>query len=81
MANLTIQYIYLSLLQHIISDETTRLFNTDIPKITIPVRPGRSIASLIEVAAMNHRLKVMGYNAAEAFTNQLNQFIQSKSNH
>ena len=64
-----------------LSDETTRLFNTDIPKITIPVRPGRSIASLIEVAAMNHRLKVMGYNAAEAFTNQLNQFIQSKSNH
>ena len=64
-----------------LSDETTHLFNTDIPKITIPVRPGRSIASLIEVAAMNHRLKVMGYNAAEAFTNQLNQFIQSKSNH
>ena len=56
-----------------LSDETTRLFNTDITKITIPVRPGRSIASLIEVAAMNHRLKVMGYNAAEAFTNQLNQ--------
>ena len=38
------------------------------------------IASLIEVAAMNHRLKVMGYNAAEAFTNQLNQYIQTKSN-
>lgn len=63
-----------------LSDETTRLFNTDITKITIPVRPGRSIASLIEVAAMNHRLKVMGYNAAEAFTNQLNQYIQTKSN-
>ena len=64
-----------------LSDETTRLFNTEVPKITIPVRPGRSIASLIEAAAMNHRLKVMGYNAAEAFTNQLNEFIQSKGNH
>ncbi len=63
-----------------LSDETTRLFNTDITKITIPVRPGRSIASLIEVAAMNHRLKVMGYNAAEAFTNQLNNYIKTKSN-
>lgn len=63
-----------------LSDETTRLFNTDITKITIPVRPGRSIASLIEVAAMNHRLKVMGYNAAEDFTNQLNNYIKTKSN-
>ena len=63
-----------------LSDETTRIFNTEITKITIPVRPGRSIASLIEVAAMNHRLKVMGYNAAEAFTNQLNNYIKSKNN-
>lgn len=62
-----------------LSDETTRIFNTEITKITIPVRPGRSIASLIEVAAMNHRLKVMGYNAAEAFTNQLNNYIKSKT--
>lgn len=62
-----------------LSDETTRLFNTDITKITIPVRPGRSIASLIEVAAMNYRLKVMGYNAAEDFTNQLNNYIKTKS--
>ena len=62
-----------------LSDETTRIFNTEITKITIPVRPGRSIASLIEVAAMNHRLKVMGYNAAEAFTNQLNNYIKSKN--
>lgn len=62
-----------------LSDEMTRLFNTDITKITIPVRPGRSIASLIEVAAMNHRLKVMGYNAAEDFTNQLNNYIKTKS--
>lgn len=63
-----------------LSDETTRLFNTDVTKITIPVRPGRSIASLIEVAAMNHRLKVMGYNAAEDFTNKLNNYIKTKSN-
>ncbi|MGL4374154.1 MAG: HPr(Ser) kinase/phosphatase [Turicibacter sp.] len=62
-----------------LADETMKVFNTEITKITIPVRPGRSIASLIEVAAMNHRLKVMGYNAAETFTNQLNDFIKNKS--
>lgn len=60
-------------------DESIRLFQTDVTKITIPVRPGRSIASLIEVAAMNHRLKVMGYNAAETFTNKLNHFIKTKN--
>lgn len=61
-----------------LSDETERLFATDVTKITIPVRPGRSIASLVEVAAMNHRLKMMGYNAAESFTSQLNNFIKNK---
>lgn len=62
-----------------LAEETMRLFETDVTKITIPVRPGRSIASLIEVAAMNHRLKVMGYNAAEHFTDQLNNFIKNKN--
>ena len=62
-----------------LANETQQLFQTDMAKVTIPVRPGRSIASLIEVAAMNHRLKLMGYNAAEIFTSQLNHFIQNKS--
>jgi len=63
-----------------LAEETTRIFETDVAKITIPVKTGRSIASLIEVAAMNHRLKLMGYNAAEDFTNQLDQFIASRNN-
>jgi len=62
-----------------LAEETTRIFDTDIAKITIPVKTGRSIASLIEVAAMNHRLKIMGYNAAEDFTNQLDQLIAGKN--
>ena len=62
-----------------LAEETTRIFETEVAKITIPVKTGRSIASLIEVAAMNHRLKLMGYNAAEDFTNQLDQFIASRS--
>jgi len=62
-----------------LAEETIRIFETDVAKMTIPVKTGRSIASLIEVAAMNHRLKLMGYHAAEDFTNQLDQFIASKN--
>lgn len=35
-----------------------------VPKVTIPVRPGRNLASIIEVAAMNNRHRQYGYNAA-----------------
>lgn len=41
------------------------IFGTDIPKITIPVLPGRNNATLVESAAMNQKLKYLGYNAAE----------------
>ena len=36
-----------------------------VPKLTVPVSPGRNLAILIEVAARNHRLKSMGYDAAK----------------
>lgn len=38
---------------------------------TIPVRPGRNLAAIVETAAVNHRQKNMGYNAAEELTNRL----------
>ncbi|MGM0420200.1 MAG: HPr(Ser) kinase/phosphatase [Bacillota bacterium] len=41
------------------------LLGIEIPQITIPVKPGRNIALVMEVVAMNHRLNKMGYNAAE----------------
>ncbi|HEM1409596.1 TPA: HPr kinase/phosphorylase, partial [Listeria monocytogenes] len=50
-----------------------------IPKITVPVRPGRNLSVIIEVAAMNFRLKNMGYNAAEQFTQDLNNLIGHNS--
>jgi len=62
-----------------LAEETIRIFKTDVAKMTIPVKTGRSIASLIEVAAMNHRLKVMGYHAAEDFATQLDQYIATKN--
>lgn len=58
-----------------IDEETTRIINTDVPLVTVPVRPGRNLAVIIEVAAMNYRLKRMGYNAALQFTNKLTETI------
>ncbi|MNO95731.1 HPr kinase/phosphorylase [compost metagenome] len=58
-----------------LDEETTRIIDTDVPLVTIPVRPGRNLAVIIEVAAMNYRLKQMGLNAALQFTNKLTATI------
>ncbi|MNH90423.1 HPr kinase/phosphorylase [compost metagenome] len=58
-----------------LDEETTRIIDTDVPLATIPVRPGRNLAVIIEVAAMNFRLKRMGYNAALQFTTKLTETI------
>ncbi len=53
--------------------ETTTLMGLHIPSLTIPVRPGRNLAIIIEVAAMNNRNKKLGYNAANELTERLNE--------
>ncbi|MEI7027800.1 HPr(Ser) kinase/phosphatase [Paenibacillus sp. y28] len=58
-----------------LDEELTRIIDTDLPLVTIPVRPGRNLAVIIEVAAMNYRLKRMGYNAALQFTNKLTESL------
>lgn len=57
---------------------TVCLLGTMIPKVIIPVRPGRHLATVTEVAAMNHRLKYMGFNAAEEFLARLESEIARK---
>ena len=42
-----------------------------VEKITIPVKPGRNLAVILEIAARNNRLKRMGYNAAQTFNENL----------
>ena len=44
--------------------EYTEMLGIKIPALTIPVKPGRNLAVIIEVAAMNNRQKKLGYNAA-----------------
>jgi HPr kinase/phosphorylase len=43
---------------------TTEIMGISVPSITVPVQPGRNLAVIIEIAAMNNRQKKMGYNAA-----------------
>ena len=51
-----------------IETETIKIFDTEIAKITIPILPGRNVATLVESAAMNQKLKYLGYNAAYELT-------------
>ena len=52
-------------------DEYTNVMGINIPSMTVPVKIGRNIAVIIEVAAMNNRQKKMGYNAAVELNNRL----------
>ena len=52
-------------------DEYTNIMGINIPSLTIPVKPGRNLAIIIEVASMNNRQKRMGYNAAVELNNRL----------
>ena len=54
-----------------IDEETISILDIDVPSITIPVKPGRNLAIIIEIAAMNNRLKKTGYNTAEEFNRKL----------
>jgi HPr kinase/phosphorylase len=51
--------------------EYTELMGIRIPSITIPVRPGRNLALIIEIATMNMRQKLMGFNTAEELNERL----------
>ena len=52
-------------------NEYTEILGVKIPIVTIPVTPGRNLAIIVEVAAMNNRQKKMGYNAAKELLDTL----------
>ncbi len=58
-----------------IDEERTEILGISIPSITIPVRPGRNLSIIIEVAAMNNRQKKMGYNTAAEFNKRIMESI------
>ena len=61
-----------------LEEETIKILNSHIPKKTIPIRPGRNIAVILEVAAMDFRLKALGYNSALEFSRRLFEKINKK---
>ena len=48
-----------------LNEETTEILGIKIPSVTIPVGPGRNLAIIVEAAAINYRVKKMGFNAAQ----------------
>ena len=60
-----------------LNEDFTAVLGVKLPKLTLPVRPGRNLAIVIEVAASNHRLKKMGYNGAQELNDRLSAKIQN----
>ena len=63
-----------------LEDQFMDILGVSVPRLEIPVKPGRNIPIIIETAAMNERLKSMGYNAAKEFNKNILKWIESDSN-
>ena len=58
-----------------LSEDFTTIMDVRVPQLVLPVRPGRNVAVVIEVAARNHSLKQMGYSAAQELDRRLNEMM------
>lgn len=63
-----------------LNTEYTEIMDIKVPSITIPVKPGRNLAVIVEVAAMNNRQKRMGYNAAEELNERITKSMELAAN-
>ena len=63
-----------------LEDQYMDILGIKIPMYTIPITPGRNLAVILEVAAMNNRQRQMGYNSAKEFTDQINRQFENTSN-
>ena len=54
-----------------LEQESFRILNIEVPHVTIPVRPGRDMARLVEVAALDQKLRLLGQNGSEEFNQRL----------
>lgn len=62
-----------------LEEHYTEILGVNVPIYTIPITPGRNLAMIIEVAAMNNRQRRMGYNAALEFTQQLDRHFNDNT--
>lgn len=56
-----------------LEEQYMEILGVKVPMYTIPITPGRNLAVILEVAAMNNRQRKMGYNSAKEFTEQINR--------
>ena len=59
-----------------LEDQHTEILGVKIPMNTIPITPGRNLAVILEVAAMNNRQRKFGYNPAQEFTEHINRHFE-----
>ena len=62
-----------------LEDQYMEILGVKIPMNTIPITPGRNLAVILEVAAMNNRQRKMGYNPAKEFTDQINRYFEEST--
>ncbi|MDO5326358.1 MAG: HPr(Ser) kinase/phosphatase [Clostridia bacterium] len=60
-----------------LSEDFTTIMDVRVPQLVLPVRPGRNVAVVIEVAARNYSLKQMGYSAAQELDRRLNEMMMN----
>lgn len=58
-----------------LNDETVSILDVAVPHVTIPVKPGRSVGTLIEIAALNQKLKNMGIHTARLMEKRLTEAL------
>jgi HPr kinase/phosphorylase len=61
-----------------LSEETISILDVEIPHVTIPVRPGRNVGTLVEIAALNQKLKSMGVHTARLVDQKLIEEMQHR---
>jgi len=63
-----------------LDEDTIDILGINVPKVTIPVRTGRNIGMIVEVAARNNRQKKLGYNAAHVLNDRIMKEIEARKN-
>lgn len=64
-----------------LDDQTTNILGVDVPLVTIPVSSGRNLAAIIETAAINNRMKEIGYRSAQVFVDNIAKHNKEEEEH
>ena len=62
-----------------LEEQHMEILGVQVPMNTIPITPGRNLAVILEVAAMNNRQRKTGYNPAKEFTEQIDSHLKNRS--